>query len=66
LATSPRGATFGFDEGAALALVVALVVFDAAVDVLGSVLVAAPQPDNTIATAAANVAVPVVAVRFTY
>jgi hypothetical protein len=42
----------GFDDGAALALVVALVVFDADVEVLGAVLVFEPQPDSTIARAA--------------
>jgi len=43
----------------------ALVVVDAEVDVLGSVFVSEPQPDNTIATAAAIAAVPVIAERFT-
>jgi len=55
----------GFDDGDAFALVVALVVFDAELDVLGAVLVSEPQPDSTIAKAAAIAAVPVMAVRFT-
>jgi hypothetical protein len=37
--SSSRSATSGFDDGAALALVVVLVDFDADVDVLGSLLV---------------------------
>jgi hypothetical protein len=50
----------GFDDGAALALVVVLVVFDA--EVLGSVLVSEPQPDSTTARAAAIAAAPEMAV----
>jgi hypothetical protein len=52
----------GFDDGTALALVVALVVFDADADVLGAVLVSEPQPDSTTARAAAIAAAPVTAV----
>jgi hypothetical protein len=52
----------GFDDGAALALVVALVVFDADAEVLGSVLVSEPQPDSTTARAAAIAATPEMAV----
>jgi hypothetical protein len=36
VASSSHGATFGFDDGPALALVVVLVVFDPDADVLGS------------------------------
>jgi hypothetical protein len=46
----------GFDDGAALALVVADVDFDA--EVLGAVLVSEPQPDSVTASAAAIAAVP--------
>jgi len=53
----------GFDDGAALALVVALVVFDADVEVLGAVLVFEPQPDSTIARAAVTAAAPEIAVH---
>jgi hypothetical protein len=53
----------GFDDGAALALVVALVVFDADVEVLGAVLVFEPQPHSTIARAAVTAAAPEIAVR---
>jgi hypothetical protein len=52
----------GFDDGAALALVVVLVVFDADAEVLGSVLVSEPQPDSTTARAAAIAAAPEMAV----
>jgi hypothetical protein len=45
-----------------LALVVA-VVFDAEVDVLGSVFVLEPQPDSTIARVAAMAAAPDIAER---
>jgi hypothetical protein len=54
----------GFDDGAALALVVALVVFDADADVLGAVLVSEPQPDSTTARAAAMAVAPEIAVDF--
>lgn len=54
----------GFDDGAALALVEA-VVFDAELDVLGAVLLSEPHPDSTIAKAAAIATVPVRAVGFT-
>jgi hypothetical protein len=50
----------GFDDGAALALVDELVLFDA--DVLGAVLVSEPQPDSTTARAAAIAAAPETAV----
>jgi hypothetical protein len=52
----------GFDDGAALALVVVLVVFDADAEVLGWVLVSEPQPDSTTARAAAIAAAPEMAV----
>jgi hypothetical protein len=52
----------GFDDGAALALVVVLVVFDADAEVLGSDLVSEPQPDSTTARAAAIAATPEMAV----
>jgi hypothetical protein len=56
----------GFDDGAALALVDVLVdVFDEA-EVLGAVFVSEPQPDNTIARAAAIAAVPVIKVDRMY
>jgi hypothetical protein len=55
----------GFEEGAALVLVDVLVDVFVEVDVLGAVLVSEPQPDSTIASAAAIAAVPVIAVRFT-
>ena len=46
MASSSGGATLDLDDGAALALVVVLVVFEADVEVLGSVLVSEPQPDS--------------------
>jgi hypothetical protein len=52
----------GVDDGAALALVV-VVVLDADEDVLGSVLVSEPQPDSTTARAATIAAAPEMAVR---
>jgi hypothetical protein len=55
----------GFDEGAALVLVDVLVDVFVDVDVLGAVFVSEPQPDSTIASAAAIAAAPVIAVRFT-
>jgi hypothetical protein len=45
-----------------LALVIALVVFDADAEVLGSVLVSEPQPDSTTVRAAAIAATPEMAV----
>jgi hypothetical protein len=45
-----------------LALVVALVVFEADSEVLGSVLVSEPQPDSTTARAAAIATAPEMAV----
>ena len=45
LASSFGGATLDLEDGAALALVV----FEADVEVLGSVLVSEPQPDSMIA-----------------
>jgi hypothetical protein len=51
----------GFD-GAALALVDELVLFDADADVLGAVLVSEPQPDSTTARPAAIAAAPETAV----
>jgi hypothetical protein len=56
----------GFDDGAALALVVVLVVFDADAEVLGSVLVSEPQPDSTTARAAAIAATAETAVDLMY
>jgi len=41
------------------------VVFDDELELLGAVLLSEPQPDSTIANAAAIAAVPVMAVRFT-
>jgi hypothetical protein len=52
----------GFDDGAALALVDELVLFDADADVLGAVLVSEPQPDSITARAAAIAAAPETAV----
>jgi len=49
LASSFGGATLDRDDGAALALLVVLVVFVADVEGLGSVLVSEPQPDGMIA-----------------
>jgi hypothetical protein len=52
-------------DGAALALVEVLVdVFDDEAVVLGAVLLSEPQPDSTIASAAATAVAPVTAVRF--
>jgi geranylgeranyl pyrophosphate synthase len=58
VASSSRGATFGFDFGAAFVLVDSLVDVFEDEAVLGAVFVSEPQPDSTIANAAAIAAVP--------